>query len=117
MQNLEQIRAAAAARLLPEGQRHPFTRADISSIPALIIGNGLLAAAAFCCEEGKDARRGMRTAFDGIADHLRSRDLTNVTTGRALADDLASKDSLTLQRATAEALAFLSYLKRYALKG
>ena len=115
MKNLEQIRAAAAAKLLPDGKPHPFDRSDVSSIPALIINNGILSAAAFCCEEGKEARKGMKAAFKGIAEHLKERSITTANTGMALATDLAQKDSLSLQRATSEALAFLSYLKRFSL--
>jgi CRISPR-associated protein Cmr5 len=116
MQNLDQIRAAAADKLLPQGKDHPFDRSDVVGIPALILTNGLLAAAAFCCEAGKDKRAGMKKAFDGIAAYLKSRSLTTATTGQALISDLAAKDSLTLQRATAEALAYLAYLKRFAQK-
>ena len=116
MQNLDQIRAAAADKLLPQGKPHPFDRSDVVGLPALILTNGLLAAAAFCCEEGKDKRQGMRLAFNGIASHLKERSLTTATTGQTLIIDLATKDSLSLQRATTEALAFLAYLKRFALK-
>lgn len=116
MQNLDQIRAAAADKLLPQGKTHPFVRSDVVGLPALILTNGLLAAAAFCCEEGKDKRQGMKLAFDGIALHLKERSLTTATTGKNLIMDLATKDSLSLQRATTEALAFLAYLKRFALK-
>lgn len=116
MENLDQIRAAAASKLLPQGGKHPFDRSDVVGIPALILTNGLLASAAFCCEQGKDKREGMKNAFNGIATHLKSRGLTSATTGQALITDLASKDSLALQRATTEVLAFLSYLKRFSLK-
>jgi CRISPR/Cas system CMR-associated protein Cmr5 small subunit len=116
MQNLDQIRAAAASKILPLGKPHPFDRSDVVGIPALILTNGLLAAAAYCCEEGKDKRQGMKLAFDGIAAYLKSRDLTIATTGQGLISDLTAKDSLALQRGTTEALAFLAYLKRFALK-
>ena len=116
MQNLDQIRAAAADQLLPLGKPHPFDRSDVLGIPALILTNGLLSAAAFCCEDGKDKRQGMKRAFNGVTCYLKSRGLTPAETGLALISDLASKDSLTLQRATTEALAFLAYLKRFAMK-
>lgn len=116
MQNLDQIRAAAADRLLPQGKPHPFDRNDVVGIPALILTNGLLSAAAFCCEQGKPKRSGMKNAFDGIAVHLKERELTNAATGQALISDLASRNSLDLQRATTEALTFLAYLKRFAKK-
>ena len=110
MQNLDQIRAAAAAKL------PPLNRSDVASIPALILTNGLLSAAAFCCEKGNVNRKGMKKAFDGITLHLKERGITTVETGNDLIDDLSSKDGFTLQRATTESLAFLSYLKRFALK-
>ena len=113
MQNLDQIRAAAALKLLPEGKKHDFDRSDVVGIPALILTNGLLAAAAYCCEDGKDARKGMKHAFNGIAGHLKER---GIIASVSLIEDLSKKDCLALQRATAEALAFLAYLKRFALK-
>lgn len=113
MQNLDQIRAAAALKILPEGREHNFDRSDVVGIPALILTNGLLSAAAYCCEEGKETRKGMKHACEGIAGHLKERGIISST---SLIDDLSKKDSLTLQCATAEALAFLAYLKRFALK-
>lgn len=117
MQNLDQIRAAAALKLLPPGRPHCFDRSDVASLPALILSNGLLPAAAFCCEKDKDARKGMRIAFDGIAAFLQQRGIVGagVTTGQALVAELANKSSETLQRATTEALSFLAVLKRFAL--
>jgi CRISPR type III-B/RAMP module-associated protein Cmr5 len=116
MKNLDQIRAAAADKLLPQGLKHPFDRSDVVGIPALILSNGLLAAAAFCCEDGKEKRAGMKSAFKGIAEHLKERGLTTANDGQSLVSDLSKKDSLTLQRATTEALAYLAYLKRFAQK-
>lgn len=118
MQNLDQIRAAAADKLLPQGKAHPFDRSDVVGIPALILSNGLLAAAAFCCEvvNNQPKRPGMSAAFKGIAEHLSARGLITTATGQEMIRDLATKDSLTLQRATTEALAFLAYLKRFAVK-
>ena len=117
MQNLDQIRAAAALKLLPPGKKHDFTRSDIASIPALILANGLLPAAAFCCENGKDARKGMKCAFDGIATYLEQRGIVGAgtATGEALIKELTSRNTETLQRATTEALAYLSLLKRFTL--
>ena len=114
--NLDQIRASAALRLLPPDGRHPFDRSDVASIPNLILTSGLLPAAAYCCEEGNQARRAMKAAFEGTAAYLKMRGILTcqATTGRALITDLAGKDVQTLQRATTEALAFLSLLKRYS---
>lgn len=112
MQNLDQIRAAAALRAL---KNDPFDRNDVAGLPSLILTNGLLSAAAFCCET-KEARTGRKAAFDAIAEYLKERKLTTASTGTALIADLSTKDNLTLQRATTEALALLSYLKRFAKK-
>ncbi len=117
MQNLEQIRAARANALCSprQGRTSPdFYRNDVAGIPALILTNGLLSAAAFCCEENKEARAGLKAVFNGIATHLKDRRLTEADTGAALINDLSARDSVTLQRATSEVLAFLSYLKRFA---
>jgi CRISPR type III-B/RAMP module-associated protein Cmr5 len=116
MENLEQVRAATATKALGHGQNQPFNRSDVVGIPALILGNGLLAAAAFCCEDGKEKRKGMKEVFKSIAIYLNQRELTNAEDGDGLIKDLARKDSLTLQRATAEAMAYLAYLKRFARK-
>jgi len=113
MKNLEQIRAAAAL-----GPAAELDRAAISKIPAMILQNGLLAAAAFCDAEGGGGNRPQqRNAMLAIAGHLRERGITGQEANgdlKAFLRDLSSKDSLTLQRATAEALAYLSYLKRFA---
>ncbi len=116
MQNLDQIRASAANKLLPLGKTHSFDRSDVVGIPALILSNGLLATAAFCCEQGKEKRSGMKNAFDGITLHLKERGLTSATTGQGLINDLSARESLDLQRATTESLAFLAYLKRFTVK-
>ena len=57
----------------------------------------------------------------GIARHLAQPaiglpELNGITTPEKLAEKLAAGEALTLQRATTEALAYLSYLKRYAPK-
>lgn len=118
MQNLDQIRAAKADQLCKprEGQTKPaFYRSDVASIPALILTNGLLCAAAYCCEEGKDARKGMKEVFNGITAHLLERGIATVAVGRDLPGDRSWRNSLALQRATAEALSLLTYLKRYSV--
>ena len=115
MQNLDQLRAAAAAKLLPLGGTHPFDRSDVVGLPAHILTNGLLPTFAFCCEAGKDKRAGMKSACNGIADHLKNRQLTTADTASTLITELASRDSQAIQRATTETLAFLSYLKRFSL--
>lgn len=114
MQNLDQIRAAAALRAAAT-----LDRSAIAKLPGLILGNGLLAAAAFCDAEGGGDNRGhLSRAMTSTAKHLAGRGIAKAGTDdiKTLIADLSSKDSLTLQRATAESLAFLSYLKRFAVK-
>lgn len=113
MQNLDQLRAAHA--LAASGKTD---RASVSKLPAMILTNGLLATLAFACEKEKAPRAKMKAAADALAAHLAHRlsHLGPVTTGDALAAKLSAGDDLTLQRATSEALAYLSYLKRYAPK-
>lgn len=114
MQNLEQLRAAAA---LAPAQK--LDRSAISKLPALILGNGLLATAAFCDAEGGGTNKSdMKLALDATAAHLSARAIIGpaVTSARQLIADLSKRDSIELQRATAEALAFIGYLKRFAAK-
>ena len=114
LQNLEQLRAAHA--LLKTDR---LDRQAINKIPALIINNGLLAAAAFSLGE---SRSGMRAAFEATTDYLKQRGhLASNTpaTPDGLIDHLSRRaaTSADLQRATSEALAYLAYLKRFAKKG
>lgn len=112
MENLDQIRASAAIRA-SEG----LVRSAISKLPGLILSNGLLSAAAFCdADGGGDSRDHLRRAMIAIAEHLAGRGIASPGVGKiqALIADLSAKDSLTLQRATAESLAFLAYLKRFS---
>lgn len=115
--NLEQLRAAHALQHVGDLKQN-----DVAKLPALIINNGLLAAAAFATDE----KRGpMKAAMNAVADHLAELGLINKVErengisenpdAEAMLEDLAERpDAAPLQRATAEALAYLSYLKRFA---
>jgi CRISPR/Cas system CMR-associated protein Cmr5 small subunit len=110
MDNLDQIRAQNALAVKPRVQKKHVTK-----LPALIVNNGLLAAAAFCDDKSAE----LRTAMDAVAEHLADRRigrLTNATTAAAMVQELsaAGVSSEQLRLATAEALAYLSYLKRFA---
>lgn len=134
MQNLEQIRASHALRET-QNPSLKITKQAASKLPTMIMTNGLLAACAFANENGKDAREkkrpDMKAAMDATAKHLaklphtigRIATARNTPTPatfetadlvRALTAENAT--SLDLQRATTEALKFLSYLKRYVTK-
>jgi CRISPR/Cas system CMR-associated protein Cmr5 small subunit len=115
MQNLEQIRAAAALAVAEK-----TTKSDVSKLPALILANGLLAAATFASEG--DKRPKMAAVIDGLASHLSNSvfgigPLASCNNANSMIKALsqhASSDDL--QRATSEALAFIGYVKRFAQK-
>ncbi len=112
--NLDQMRAAAAL-----GSAVGLDRSAISKLPALILNNGLLAAAAFCDAEGGGDNRGhLKKALIATTKHLAARRIVASDTQdvKGLIKDLSAKPSIHLQRATAEALAYLAYLKRFAEK-
>jgi len=114
MKNLEQIRAAHALE-----RSKDLDRSAVNKLPAMILCNGLLATAAFCdAEGGGDNRKDMKLSLDATAYHLEQRGLiaTGKNSAKGLAEDLSGRDSQHLQRATSEALAFISYLKRFAPK-
>ena len=113
MQNLDQLRAAHAIR-----SAATTNKGSVSKLPAMILTNGLLGALAFATEEEKKTREEMKAAADSLAPHLvrLMPEIGLATNGQILAAKLAAGDALTLQRATTEALAYFSYLKRYAPK-
>ncbi len=116
MQNLDQIRAAAALAAADS-----TTRQAVSKLPAMILQNGLLAATAFATER-KDAgdfkRPEMAQAMVSIAKHVTTLGIVpnDVRDVLAFPKALSSATSLDLQRATTESLAFLSFLKRFTTK-
>lgn len=118
--NLEQIRALHALDEVFNGR---FDRNDVNGLPALVQSSGLLATAAFV-SVGQGARDGMWNAMNAVARHLRCAEtgplLTMTAHGseqnptKVMLRELSERDSQVLIRATAEALAFISYLKRFA---
>ncbi len=116
MQNLDQLRAAHAIK-----EARETDKSSVSKLPAMLLSNGLLGTLAFAAEAEKPKRAKMKAAVTSIALHLAQSalgmpELAGVTTAESLATKLAGGEALTLQRATTEALAYLSYLKRYAPK-
>lgn len=122
MKNLEQIRAAHALTVSDK-----TTKADVNKLPAMIIANGLLATTAFANErndKGVPKRPAMQAVMNGVAEHLASPQI-GIVPGAKDADSLIKllsnendpqANSLRLQRAAAEALAFIGYVKRFATK-
>lgn len=122
MRNLEQIRAAHALAYWANGanQNQGADGGDaVSKIPSMLLGNGLLATMAFASDKGV----GYETLLLDVVRHLSSDwiriiqppgpGIQFICLDRAI-DVLAQQPSIVLQRATTEALAYLSYLKRLA---
>ncbi len=119
MQNLEQIRAATALK-----PAQNLSRSAVNRLPAMILSNGLLATAAFCnAEGGGENRAAMKMALVETVKHLVQRgylsrtclSIENLSIEKMI-EELGQRDSQELQCATAEALAFIAYLKRFAGK-
>ncbi len=123
MQNLDQIRAENA--LTATGRNQPQTaqlrlalveERAVTKLPAMIVNNGLLAAAAFA--QDKDEK--LCNAMDAVARHLADTRIGRLSAQSpstdALIKDLAGSPSQKLRLASAEALAYLGYLKRFAAK-
>jgi CRISPR/Cas system CMR-associated protein Cmr5 small subunit len=120
MKSLAQIRAENALRSSRTKEMLGQKGGDaLSGFPVLIKTAGLLAAGAFAVEVNKDGQpkqKGARLIMDAIAQHLSSPGvrICDAASARDLVEELAAaKDSSQLRRATAEAIAFLSYLKRF----
>ena len=120
MKNLSQIRAGNAIKhARVTGQNGGDV---IKGLPMLILTNGLLAVLAMSLEKKSDGQSlknvGHHAITCAIAEHLRSEGIaiTKAKDSETLVRELTaiSADAALLRRATAEALAFLSYLKRFA---
>lgn len=120
MQNLDQVRArnalAFAARPLA-GQNQGDV---IKNLPHQVLNHGLLAVMAFGFADNQQA---VGRVFDAIAQHLADRDIgivdASCTDRTKLMDFLTRKEttSETLKLATAEAMAWLAFAKRFVKKG
>ncbi|HOA62206.1 MAG: type III-B CRISPR module-associated protein Cmr5 [Verrucomicrobia bacterium] len=121
MKNLEQIRAANA---LDYAQADVNTRGAkggevVKKLPALIMSNGLLAAGAFAYAKGDG--EGWYVCFNHLATHLAHQEIGVVPRDKqdlkGLLQYLTQQaDSSTLKHATDEALAWLSYARRFVKK-
>jgi CRISPR/Cas system CMR-associated protein Cmr5 small subunit len=121
MKTLAQIRSAnaLAASKTPGMGKGQKGGDAISGFPMLIKTDGLLAAAAFAVEtnkEGKPKQEGARHIIKAVAEHLSDNGIgiCQAKTASDLVDELSRGDATKLRQATAEALAYLAYLKRYA---
>lgn len=122
LRNLAQIRAKnayAAAR------DTAFAGKDggevVKKIPALIVSDGLLGTLAFALDKGKES--GHWAVFEAVLRHLQDGDIADATArdaGGELGtwfDRLADASAEQLRQTTAEVLAYLAFLRRFAKKG
>lgn len=111
-QNLEQVRAKHALEKAPDARKQNNEGDCLSGYPSLIINNGLLATLAFSIDKEKQHVR----VANAVGYHLHQLGVVvqSVPGAAGLRDALVKADSHKLRRATAEALAFLAYLKRFA---
>ena len=118
MKNLDQIRAGNAIRHRDAAVSGKEGGEVVKKVPTMIVGNGLLAAAAFAEEQKADS--GYRKVFeDCILPHLKTRQVgLNVPAQdlRSFIEYLSASDSATLRAVTAETIAFLNYLRRFVKK-
>jgi CRISPR type III-B/RAMP module-associated protein Cmr5 len=129
MNNLEQIRARNAlvccVNCPPESSERDVRALKgegdaLSGYPSLIINNGLLATIAYSLQQKDKPNWQPFRIANALAYHLANLvDGENLVApkapkGEGLRDKLTESDSYHLQRCTTEALAFLSYLKRFA---
>jgi len=121
MKNLDQIRAANALLHKDRIANSQGGGDAISGFPMLVLTDGLLASLAFACEwrnqqTGARKHPGEHTVATAICDHLHHAQIAvcRATDADGLLAELARQDTdILLRRATAEALAFLNYLKRF----
>ena len=135
MQNLEQLRAAAALKFWhanKDANKGDDDGKIVQKLPALVMSNGLLATAAFAKSKSKVDERGkyqesnheqiLRNVLAAHVPQVLPAALTlppgfiegeRTDLDRAIRA-LVNGTSIQLQQVTAEALAYLGYLKRFA---
>ena len=119
MQNLEQIRARNALHFANQGAVSGDKGGEvIKKVAPLIQNHGLLATAAYSFTE----KKGWQRVFDAIAQHLADKDIDivshEVKDRQTLMKFLTQPGttSETLKLATAEAMAWLTYARRFVKK-
>lgn len=126
MKNIDQIRAHNAIKHAPTIEASQGGGDAISGFPMLVLTDGLLAALAFACEykpernagerEPERKHRGEHTVAEALTAHLSdpANKVTSASDPDTLVKELAREpNDIKLRRATAESLAYLSYLKRF----
>lgn len=126
MKNLDQIRASNALKATKEKTFSGKDGGEIAKkVPTIIRENGILGALAFALEKkgkkGEYAVAGMKDVLDAIVEHLSDPRIQRLPASvkdaemwlEYLVND-SSSDALREQ--TAEAMAYLSYFRRFAHK-
>jgi len=120
MKNLHQIRAANALAFSKLGAVSGEDDGEvIKKIPPLILNHGLLATCAYAFNEKKKA---WQVTFDKLAEHLADKEIALVPmdcrSHQQLMEFLTGPNatSETLKLATAEAMAWLDYARRFVSK-
>jgi len=116
MKTLAQIRAANALQCYGREFGGDQGGEVIKKLPARIRNDGLLTSLAFCMEKGNDHLDVARMIAEHLA-HQEPNGPNPITRNRevvGLVQELAAGDASLLRRATAEALALLNYMKRFA---
>lgn len=116
MKNLEQIRAKNA---LDATTGKTFKGANdgevVKKIPTMIRENGLLGALAFAVEN--ESKKGHADVFRAIIRHLADiRVIKKEIDLTAFVQELCAADAVYLRVVTAESMAYLNYLRRFARK-
>lgn len=115
MKNFEQIRAKnALAKAQDIGEGKDGGDNVAKKVPVMIIDNGILAAAAFALE---NKGKGYADVFAAVVAHLADPEIALLAESMELKDfidHLAGVSSDELRRITAEAMAYLNYLRRFA---
>ncbi len=116
LRNLAQIRALNAVKAAKDGVFAGQNGGEVAKkVPAYIIESGLLGALAFALEKGG----GHRAVFQAVLTHLQSvEDPTarNAAGPEAWFEALAKAPVSELRAATAETMAYLAFLRRFAKK-
>lgn len=122
MRTLSQIRADNAIQWKDKLKRGKKDGNAVSGFPALIVSNGLLSALAYSCEEKREGMKKNEAEHSiaaAVANHLQTKgiEITKAATPEDLVSELAkAQDASQLRKATREAVEFLNFLKRFAVK-
>jgi CRISPR/Cas system CMR-associated protein Cmr5 small subunit len=126
MKNLDQTRAANALSAAQKGYKGVNEGQVVKKVPTMVRENGILGALAFAVErtdKGKVKNEGHYGIWQAVVDHFAD-ERVHVLRRKCNPDEfvkwLAGSDDATaarLRAITAEALAYLNYLRRFAKKG